>query len=1205
MIKNSPREYRAIYAVVMKDDYFAVSPEDFKAEILKNKITDSRRDKIDSMTPEQLRKLEEDIGVEEIARKLRTGTLKLDDPDVMAYIKRLNDEVKQKERELKEAEADREEDNKYLERAVGEEFLKAWERALKAKEEIGRTTEEFDRAIKDGERSAATIAWRKQRQAKASYTSVMETLEALNKIHNLELDIQEALGNEELKDYAKSAKTQSTLRKNTAFDKLNEEYKDFKKSARTQATLQKNLTKEEYKAFVKSARTQATLQKYTAIEKLKTHIAELKEKQKRAKELTQAMKEAKEEIFKPANPRSVNAEQGAAIATIQRFIKPSMLKGLDRFMDGVKKPILQEIFNRWKTDEKLRSESLEGKPSITQEKITRLFNKEKFDDLTNEDIKYLSEKLPPKDWAAEFGMQDITDIRNGSERIEAAKQNLQKNLPQDVYYRIMDKPLSEWTLNEAQELAGIISNLDALGRNIYKANIEAEQRRIREYQDAVKKTIRTVIKKGKAINDSDELEKIIGKYKGEDGGTAESDALRRKHSLINRYSNINVYRFARMLDNGDVNGKNMSALFRMEDDAFNQKMRMTDARQDRIYKVMADEKIKEGELWELGAKIDLGGDMGVRKFTKAELMGFLFASRNEYSREALLGGNLLTQKEQENYQVKGADADALEELSAGRYAKLEQAARKFIADNPQYQKLMDAIAQDLTVSGQRLAEYLVGYNNTIMPIVEFYFPMIRTAAVSADTADAKLARDLMGSSAGAFKLYVEKGFTEARHKIPIQYQTAIKLDILAVWSEAVSQQEHFMAYGQAVKDLNKIYKQSRSVRDAIHSRYGRAAVEYIDKYINEMANPNPEKTRSDLDKWVRLMRGNTAAAYLGWKTSSIVKQFITSPAPFFGYMNMAEYWGTFIEFTAHREDMWNQICELSPHMKHRSADMMQELVKEMAKQADNKAIAAMSKFNKMGMMGLEWIDRQCVAPGWMVLYRNETKRLTGDPANANLNEKDISVKAAQYADDIIRLTQPDSRLADLPPLFKGNSELGKAYLQFTQSLSNIYQQIRYDVPQQMRDKMFRRWAGTIIGYTIAGIMLGAITQGFDDDDDEEAKARKIAWWATTQFTDSIPIIGSDVTRKIERGFTGKARYQGSQTLIPAAAKLLQAVDTGIKAAQEKDFDKWFKAAATGAEAGELFVGLPVSGEKELEALFGIGDGDGELNLNPGALAGRR
>jgi hypothetical protein len=1162
MIKNSPREYRAIYAVVMKDDYFAVSPEDMKAPILKNKITDSRRDKIDSMTPEQLRKLEEDIGVEEVARKLRTGTLKLDDPDVMAYIKRLNDEVKQKEQELKEAEADREEDNKYIENKAVEIFLESWDKVLKAKGEISRSTKELDRAVKDGDRTAARIAWRKQQQADANYDSIMKVLEGLNEQHHLELNIQAALANEQIKDYAKSAKTQATLQKHIA---------------------------------VKAA-----------TEKLRAHLAELKEKQKRAKELTQAMKKAKDQIFKPANPRSVNAEQGAAIANIQRFIKPSMLKGLDRFMDGVKKPFLQEIFNRWKTDEKLRSESLEGKPSITQEKMARLFSKEKFDDLTNEEIKYLSEKLPPKDWAAEFGMQDIADARNRSERIEAAKQNLQKNLPQDVYYRIMDKPLSEWTLNEAQELAGIIGNLEALGRNIYKANIEAEQRRIAEYQNAVKKTIRTVIKKGMVVNDSDEVEKIIGKYKGEDGGTAEGEAARRKHSLLNRYSSINVYRFARMLDNGDTNGKNIAALYRMESDAFNQKMRMMDARQDRVYKVMADAKIKEGELWEIGAKLDLGGDMGVRKFTKAELMGFSFASRNEYSREALLGGNLLTQREQEKYQVKGADTAALEELSAGRYAKLEQAARKFIADNPQYQKLMDAIAQDLTVSGQRLAEYLVGYNNTVMPTVEHYFPMIRTEAVSADTADAKLARDLMGSSAGAFKLYVEKGFTEARHKIPIQYQTAIKLDIMGVWSEAVSQQEHFMAYGQAVKDLNRIYKQSRSVRDAIQSRYGREAVSYIDKYINEMANPNAEKTRSDLDKWVRLMRGNTAAAYLGWKTSSIVKQFITSPAPFFGYMNMAEYWGTFIEFTAHREDMWNQICELSPHMKHRSADMMQELVKEQAKQRfDNKAFAAMGKFNKMGMGGLEWIDQMCVAPGWMVLYRNETKRLKNDPANANMSEKDISVKAAQHADDIIRLTQPDSRLADLPPLFKGNSELGKAFLQFTQSLSNIYQQIRYDVPQQIRDKMFRRMAGTIIGYTIAGIMLGAITAGFDDDDDEEMKARKIAWWATTQFTDSIPILGSEVTRLLETGFTGKARYQGSQTLLPGAYKLFRAGETGIKAVWEKDFGKLFKAAATGAEAGGLFFGLPVSGWKEFEALAGIGDGDGELNLNPGALAGRR
>jgi hypothetical protein len=148
-------------------------------------------------------------------------------------------------------------------------------------------------------------------------------------------------------------------------------------------------------------------------------------------------------------------------------------------------------------------------------------------------------------------------------------------------------------------------------------------------------------------------------------------------------------------------------------------------------------------------------------------------------------------------------------------------------------------------------------------------------------------------------------------------------------------------------------------------------------------------------------------------------------------------------------------------------------------------------------------------------------------------------------------------------------------------------------------------AGTIIGYTLAGIMLGAITAGFDEDDDEEARAKKLAWWATTQFTDAFPIIGSEATHLAELLITGKMQYQSGMNLLPTLQKGLNAGENAIKAYQEKDFDKLLKAAATAAETAGMAKGLPVSGIKEAGRVIGIGDGDREPSFNPGAVFGRR
>jgi len=1190
MIQRSPREYRAIYAAVMEREDLAVSAEDTMAEILKYRITDSRRQDVDSLTPEKLRQLAEQLDLEDFAEKVRTGRAEFNDPIEKSYIKQLQEQRQKAEETLKELIADRDEDNEYIERLVGKKFFEKFESAIKAREDITRKNEELDKAIKTGEKDAARMAWQLQR-ARANYNTIVESLEELARAQKLEIDVQAALADERVRDAVKATRTETKEVWQGKFDALQEEYRDYRKSAKAEATLT------------------VALARKTTREELKAHINELKQKQKSARELREAKKGVTKRILRSISPRELNADQGRAIAIIQRLVEPSMLEGLDRFIGGIEKPYLRTIFETWKVDEKLRETVLKGKAEVTKEKMQNLLNKAKFEDLTNDDKKYLYLKIPPKDWATALGLESIIKRRaenylglNG----ETEKQIALQYLPPDIYYRIMDKPFSEWTLQEGEELAKIVDDLTIKGKEIYKANIEVERRRIRDYQNAVIKTIRTL----RPGTKPDDVEKILGKYDEGVEGTAQAASRRRnmKGPLFG-YADMNIYRFTRMLDNGDTNGKNSAALYRGASDAYNAEMTAIDTRTKRVQEHMKSLGITESELWQNKTEIDLGGEFGKKIFTASELLGFISAIRDDYSRAAVMYGNLLHENEKGEFQkqgVKNKDMEPLLELAEERYAKMGAAAQKLIAENPNYLKLLAAIDEDFTAGGQRLSEALTRYNNTFMPMVEHYFPMHRETAVSAQTADAKLARDLMGSSSGGFRVFVEKGFTNKRIEIPAQYQTGIKLDIMGVWAEAVNREEHFIAYGQLVKDLNGIYKQNRQVINAIQNRYGRQAVNYINKYINELANPIQEKTRDGLNDFVKKMRGNTAAAYLSWKASGIIKQFITSPAPFFGYMNPIEYWGTFIEYATHQEQTWKEITDLSEHMEHRSANLLTDIVKEQAKQKfENKLDAGISQFNKRGMEGLEWIDRMCVAPGWLVLFRKEHNRLTRENLHGTLSEKDIRVKAAQYADDITRLTQPSARVDDLSPLFKTNNELGKAILQFTASLNVIWQNIRYDLPQMIRDRRYKNAVGTIMGYTIAGIILGAICSGFDDDDDEAMKAKKLAWWATTQFTDAFPVLGTEATHFAELLITGKTSRSSGLNFIPAFEKGYKALQAGTKSFQQKDFDKMLKATALAAEAAGIYKGLPVSGIKELEALLGIGDGDGKVNIHPGAVFGRR
>ena len=1159
MMKNSPREYRVIYAQVMEREDLTVSPEDMSAAILKYDITDSRSHGIENFTPEKLRQYAENISMEAYAKKVESGRAKFSDPDEKAYIKWLRDEAKKIQDTLNEKEAERLDDNNHIERQLGAEFNKSFESAVKARNEIRRKNDKLDRAINLGRKDAERIA-REIRNEKSNYDSIVRSLEATIRAHRLEIDVQALINDQRYRDTIKAAKKETTL-------------------------------------AVRLARK-------AAAEELRAHFDNLKDQRELLKVMTKAKRMIVKRIFRKLTP-DVNAEQGLSIAVIQNFAEPSFKKSINDFIGEIAEFDLRPAFESFKVDFWLQRDLLSGRNLNSRNRIKNLLNKN-FEDLADADKKYLSRILAPVDWIEELGLEQIAARREENYPMtEEQKQLAKELLPPDIFYRIMDKPFSAWTLTEAQELAKIIDDLSVQGKNLYKANIAAERKRINDYQTSVINTIKTV----KPGMGADEAEKILGKYDEGTEGTAQSNSLHTKLDGL-RYADMNMYRLSRMLDNGQVNGKNMSALYRAAKDARNTELRTADVRIEKITNLMNELGIKQGVLWQKTEDIDLGaGKRNKTQFTRAELLGFILASKNEYSRHAVMFGNLLSEKERGVYQHSGVIAEELTELQliAGeRFAKVESAARKLLSENPNYQKLLDAISEDFTEGGKRTADTLVKYNNTIMNTLENYFPINRTEAVSRESSDAIEVKKLMGSAGGAFNLYVEKGFTKSRNEIPPQYQTAIQLDVLGVWTEAVYKEEHFISHAQLVKDLNQIYKQNRQVRYSIQSRYGRGAVEYIDNYIGELANPKQQGTKPVLDKILKTIRGNTAAAYLSWKASSIVKQFITSPAPFFAHMNPIEYWGTFVEFTTHKEDLWNQIKELSPYMKHRSANLMTELIKEQAKQQfDNKALSAISKFNKKGMEGLEWIDNMCVAPGWLVLFRKEQNRLTEENKNGNLSNEEIRVKAAQHADDITGLTQPSSDKIDIASLFKGNNELGKAILQFTQSLNVIWQNIRYDMPHMVRNREGNKAAGMIIGYTIASIMLGAITIGFDDEDDEKDKAAKIAWWSTMQFTDAIPLAGSTVTGLMELAVTGNMQYQSGFNLLPMYDKTSYALQNIIRGVREKDFDKLLKASAQAWEAAEIFTGLPSSARKEYMNLFGISDGDGELDFNPGAVIGRR
>ena len=327
-------------------------------------------------------------------------------------------------------------------------------------------------------------------------------------------------------------------------------------------------------------------------------------------------------------------------------------------------------------------------------------------------------------------------------------------------------------------------------------------------------------------------------------------------------------------------------------------------------------------------------------------------------------------------------------------------------------------------------------------------------------------------------------------------------------------------------------------------------------------------------------------------------------------------------------------------MNNRVFDPVIDLINEQIEKATNPLESKLNKFNMVGMQGLEMIDWVCVAPGWLACYRkkyaelesinnietveaqvkaenemldpSDPDRMTSDQIKAEaesrlMSEDDIEKEAVLYADDCTRLCQPSNRKVDLAPLFKASgpgSEIGKAFLQFQTSLNVIWQNIRYDIPYAMRQKKYKQIVGMIFGYVMAGITVGAITEGFKSDEDDEEKKRlaalrKFIYYGTTQFTDAIPVIGGIVSGMDNKIIAGNKGLTSSSTdLLPMVTKVKTGTENMFKG-------NWEKALWNYGEAAGLATGLPVSGTKELLRAAGIGDNEEGLDFKPESFIGRR
>jgi hypothetical protein len=984
-----------------------------------------------------------------------------------------------------------------------------------------------------------------------------------------------------------------------------------------------------------------------------------------------ALKEVKRKLIKritrAVSFENVAYDQAEIVKTIQRVFTPSIIEGVNRWIGGKEGPLLREIWSQWSTDERFREQLGDQAGEGKAGRLAAILDKD-WDFITTADKKALIKLLPKTDYVRDLALEELARENEESVQLDIEERvinghvhyimgadlerKVKETLGEDLYNRLQNKPLGEWSIVEAEELARAVDKLTVEGRRELGAKREARRTLEQRYREQVLEAI----KKTKwRINPDDTPEEKERKQQKIDRVLSKYAAGKRRNHLWNNFFDADLRHFTTEMDGGRK-GVFTSLLYWGENDAYNAEQRAIAARRQLVENVMREHHITMTELYRtveipelsksvLGEYLDMFRVSGGR-ITVDDLLYIMRGVENEDTRKAITYGNLSNAAEREHYAGLSGDLDeisAFANIGHARLMTILSFAKDFFAkeENQKFLKLAEAIGGDYDRNGKRLNKAMIDMYNRPMWRVEHYVPMNRREQSGGEN-EHRVIEDLLGIT-GVGQKVVNRGFTEKRVNISPYRQAPIELGLYKTWAQSVTDTEHLLAYGPLVQTLNAVFKgyNTGAVRQGIDDRWGKAATRRIDNTIAEFANPTPTRHREGIDDLVRSLRGKTATAYLAWKTSGVLKQLVTSPWPYLQEIPPHEYIRASLKVAGGLGKVNDFIREKSIYMKNRDFDAMVKIIREQMEKTKNPVGHAIDRFNTLGMKGLEMVDWACVAPGWLAKYRMELANIKKErdaeyqklldkyhgsewadvlpteesKANRALSETmtdgQVDYEAVARADDAVRRMQPSSRQTDLAPMFKNRNEIMSAFLQFQTALNRIWQNLRYDLPLAIRERKILTIVGMVTGYAMAGICMGLLA---DDDDDDEKAERSMARWiiynSLTQFTDAVPVIGDGFNSLAELAITGETSWRGGQqNILPVVQKAFSAGRNAAGIAWEPDPEKRAKkfqrAAFDMSEALGIRLGLPVSGAKELGRAAGIGGNDGEFDPYWQAILGRR
>jgi len=441
-------------------------------------------------------------------------------------------------------------------------------------------------------------------------------------------------------------------------------------------------------------------------------------------------------------------------------------------------------------------------------------------------------------------------------------------------------------------------------------------------------------------------------------------------------------------------------------------------------------------------------------------------------------------------------------------------------DEDQYQKLND-IHRDLE-----------GVN---LPKEENYFPIDRLEDISYQK---ELQLDIL-QRAAVRRAGVVKGFTKSRvHSTKAFSDFSFIGTIFRNWQKI----EHYKAFAKSVRDVNK-FVTNKKFKRAVEENFGKRYYFELDKWIKDVAFNGDKAPMQAIDQISRFIRTNYATAVLGLNFVTMMKQPVS-------YFQGAEFMGKRAAMRGTVKFIGNPIkwIEFSKNksvfMKNRSFRQERELREIQARRGKTALLKTgkVQRGREFVMIPILAADRATVTSLWIGAYF--------DQISLGKTEAD----AVKWADKVIRRTQPQGSIINLPGVFRG-SEIQKLYTIFKNQLNQNFNLIFELYQKTGKGKMSinKFIQGNIMLWLAPAFAIGFISRRRTPD-------KKEFFWDTLGQLTGTFIIFSSFVQSMQSGF------------LQSGTPLDQLVEDAVKVGSAKKTSSKAKAAAD--VIGKL-TGFPV------------------------------